>query len=259
MRMTIDEEGMHPSSSSIHGHSPSTGLGVPFQSTHCSSKMNMEKGGQIAQLENIECVQTQNPTKVSKLVAATANKLLNPMALMAIDTRAHLSKDSSGNMVWRIPTPLSIIYLAKVTPQTFAGSWMHPSGCTVPLPAYQALTEGSHYGFNLPVKGKSLQELPLMALCSQAPVVSVAASHGSFTLTLREPTPHAFNAIPPRSRSRTPLSHSGSMAPTSWSGSMAPMSQSESMAPTSQNGFMAPTSQSGSATRVSGMSSQVLQ
>ena len=201
----------------------------------------MGKGGQIAQLENIEHVQTQNPTKVSKLVAATANELLNAMALMAINARARPSKDSSGNTVWRIPTPLSIIYLAKMIPQTFAGSQMHPSGCTAPLPAYQASTEGSCYGFNLPVEGKSLQELLLTALRSQASLVSVAASCGSFTPTLHEPTPHAFNAIPPCSRSRTPSSRGGSMAPTS------------------QNGSMAPTSRSGSATRVSGMSSQVLQ
>ncbi|KAF8548998.1 hypothetical protein OG21DRAFT_1488885 [Imleria badia] len=116
---------------------------------------------------------------------------------------------------------------------------MHPSSHAAPLPTYQASTQGLSYGFN--TEGTSSQEPLFTAPRSQAPVVSAAARHGSITPTLHRSTPQTFNVISSRSRSGTPSSQSGSMAPASW------------------NVSTAPTSRSGSATRVSGMSSQVLQ
>ncbi|KAF8547716.1 hypothetical protein OG21DRAFT_1489989 [Imleria badia] len=156
------------------------GPGVPSKSICHSSRTNMGKGGQIAQLESIEPVQTQNSTKVSKLAAATAHEPLNPMAPTAIDTRTYSSKDSSGNM-------------------TLDGSQMHPSSRTAPLTTYQASTEGSHYGFN--TKGTFSQEPTFTALHSQAPVVSVATRHSSITPTLCRSTPQTFNVISFRTHS----------------------------------------------------------
>lgn len=57
-----------------------------------SSRSNIGKGGQKAQLENIERVQTQ--TKVSKLSIATSNEPLNPMAPMPRDNAT--SRTSKG-------------------------------------------------------------------------------------------------------------------------------------------------------------------
>ncbi|KAG6377668.1 hypothetical protein JVT61DRAFT_14433 [Boletus reticuloceps] len=72
----------------------STGLEAPPRR---SARSNMGKGGQKSQLENIKQIQTESATRISKLEAAVAHEPLNPMAPMAIDTRA-----SSNHMVRKI-------------------------------------------------------------------------------------------------------------------------------------------------------------
>lgn len=55
------------------------------QTVHHSSRLNKGNGGQVAQLQNIECIQTapcatSKASHASQLDAATANELTNPMA-----------------------------------------------------------------------------------------------------------------------------------------------------------------------------------
>ncbi|KAG9317726.1 hypothetical protein JVU11DRAFT_1943 [Chiua virens] len=64
----------------------------------CSSKSNIGKGGQKAQLQNIERIQTQMSDKAPKLATATTNKPMNPMALLALDVGSRVSKESSGGV-----------------------------------------------------------------------------------------------------------------------------------------------------------------
>ena len=51
--------------------------------TRRSLRANKGSGGQIAQLRNIEHMQTQTIARVSPMDIATANKPLNPMALLS--------------------------------------------------------------------------------------------------------------------------------------------------------------------------------
>ena len=70
--------------SSIHDASPQTRfIGHTRTNTYCrSSRANKGHGGQIAQLHNIERIQTESTivSKPSQLKKATTNKPINPMA-----------------------------------------------------------------------------------------------------------------------------------------------------------------------------------
>ena len=72
----------------------------PHQTSCQSFRTNMGKGGQRAQLENIECIQTQSSVRVSKLMAAATNKPLNPMAPTAIKAGNSLQYQGSPLETW---------------------------------------------------------------------------------------------------------------------------------------------------------------
>ena len=57
-----------------------TCLPGPSDQTRRSSRANKGSGGQIAQLQNIEQMQTQTITRASPMDFATANEPLNPLA-----------------------------------------------------------------------------------------------------------------------------------------------------------------------------------
>ena len=82
----------------------------------------MGKGGQKAQLQNIECIQTQDSARSSRLEGATAGEPLNPMASIVLDARMHPSKKSLGNMVHTKYLDHLVICLANATLDLYRSS-----------------------------------------------------------------------------------------------------------------------------------------
>ncbi|KAG9316232.1 hypothetical protein JVU11DRAFT_2259 [Chiua virens] len=141
-----------------------------------SSESNIGKGGQKAQLQNIERIQTQMSDKASKLATATTNEPMNPMAPLALDVGSRVLKESSGGVV-------------------------HPSVHTAPLPTYRESLENSRFGFNSSFEEKSIMshrqllhsstlDAPLTAsdkYSGPLPLVSAAARHAPHPTLIPDP------------------------------------------------------------------------
>ncbi|KAF8547969.1 hypothetical protein OG21DRAFT_1526801 [Imleria badia] len=195
------------------------------QATRRSARSNIGKGGQMAQLENIECVQTQRSARTSKLMVATLDEPLNPMAPVPSNARSRTSKASSGDMAHNLH---------------FHASARHPT-----LPIHQASMEGSRYGFGVPLEPEGKSQMSMQEPHPPRPFdVPLSASHSHTcptTASMTASTPRYGSVAPaPPSRSSThPLSRAGSTAPTSWAGSTTPASRIESTPPTSHSGSIA--------------------
>ncbi|KAI5984373.1 hypothetical protein EDC04DRAFT_2615759 [Pisolithus marmoratus] len=154
------------------------------ESMHCSSRMTKGSGSQIAQLHNIEHIQTEQTTTskashASYLEVTTANEPLNPLAPVKLKPKPKLHMKmsfacaSSGSQLPRsLQEPTS---LDRASP-----------------PTYQAAVEGSSYGFHLAGSDKQ---------------------HGQDDVTTA-PMSHAGSIMP--------MSCGGSVAPTSSQGSVVP-------------------------------------
>ncbi|KAI6016895.1 hypothetical protein BKA83DRAFT_11367 [Pisolithus microcarpus] len=179
--------------------------------------MTKGSGSQIAQLRNIERIQTEQTatSKVSHasyLEMATANEPLNPLAPAKSKPKpkprmktSSACASNDGQLPKSLQEPTS---LDRASP-----------------PTYQVAVEGSRYGFRLAGLDKQHEQdnittAPTSRAGSVAPM-----SHGG---------------------SIAPTSHQGSVVPTSQRGSVLPVSRRSSVVPASHRGSIAPSSRGGS-------------
>ncbi|KAF8549226.1 hypothetical protein OG21DRAFT_1488716 [Imleria badia] len=205
-----------------------------------SSRANKGNGGQIAQLENIDRILTEQtwPSKSShaaQLELATAGEPLNPMALTKLRPRPKPRVKSNS-----APVPARDNQLGLEQPSQ---RFQVPAGLDrAPPPAYQLAIQGSRYGFRPPVSEKQHERdetIPARGVdyrdATPLPQASVAIlSHGG--------------SVAPacRGRSAAPASHGGSVIPVSCGGSIAPSSCGGSVTPSSHGSSIAPPSRAGS-------------
>ena len=104
-----------------------------------SSRENKGSGGQVAQLQTLERLQTQASHRTSKMDVATANEPLNPMA-----PSIRASNRSRGFGTKAVSDSFSVCHLftneqpvSEPLPNTSQGS----------PPTYQTATAGIHFGF----------------------------------------------------------------------------------------------------------------
>ncbi|KAF8546251.1 hypothetical protein OG21DRAFT_1491437 [Imleria badia] len=182
------------------------------QTTRRSARSNLGKGGQKVQLENIEHLQVQRSKKVSKLVAATSNEPLNPMAPEANGASSHrllLTPSSTQVLVnqlfqlikhqWRART------MALVSLDVKAFSFMYSGPVLSAFTAPQA-----RYGYVAPISRTGS-----VAPTSHTGSVAPASRDGSTPPTSRAgSTVSTSHAILPVSRSiSNPCSTPGKLIP----------------------------------------------
>ena len=139
-----------------------TFLTLYFQ-VRCSSRENKGSGGQVAQLQTLERLQTQASHRTSKMDVATTNEPLNPMA-----PSIRASNRSRGSGTKAVSDFFSVCHLftneqpvSEPLPNTGQGS----------PPTYQTATAGIHFGFRPSAYDKSrpVQNRPTPPSCAPGP------------------------------------------------------------------------------------------
>ncbi|KAI6006097.1 hypothetical protein EDD15DRAFT_2359232 [Pisolithus albus] len=172
--------------------------------TRCSSRANKGSGGQIAQLQNIERIQTQAVARVSLMDVATANEPRNPLAPPS-DKQLPQWKTCHLNGRAEEKARLILVVLPfsdSLTSQIPSDAPVHAptasiGGNTLLRPTCQVPIPGSRYGFRLPT-----------------PTADSATSCGDSTVPHR-----SASAIQSSRQSSThPASHGHSATPVSRGG-----------------------------------------
>ncbi|KAG6372401.1 hypothetical protein JVT61DRAFT_7874 [Boletus reticuloceps] len=171
------------------------------------SRVNRGSGGQIAQLQNLEHIQTQTIARVTPMDVATANEPINPFALPSEPPK---QKGHTGRKVlpFEMPTYISPISVPV-------------SSNVLPGPTCQVSNPGSQYSFSVPspAPGSTNSRGSSAVLPTSCGTSSVPSS------ALAAPTSHHDSVHNPlRSSSATSVSQSGSVAPMSRGFSAAPVS-----------------------------------
>ena len=114
---------------------------------HCSSRANKGNGGQLSQLQAIECIQTERMTifksHASQLERATTNEPVNPMA--SVKPKPHLLLMYQIAMVNQSRS-WYITFCNVLDPSTDSRASQAPAGFdSAPPPAYQMAIQGSRY------------------------------------------------------------------------------------------------------------------
>ncbi|KIM62571.1 hypothetical protein SCLCIDRAFT_24875 [Scleroderma citrinum Foug A] len=207
------------------------------QTVHCSSRANKGSGGQITQLQNIECMQVEwmapKASHASQLEISTMNEPLNPMAPTKPKPRV---KTSSACVQEDVNSP--------------GLNLPEPATLDKPPPSYQLATEGSWYSFRFDSgqENTNIYSSAVPTSYGGSAVMSGGgmvhpASRGGPILAMSHEGCTASNF---RGGSTTPSSHVGSATPSTRGGSTAPGSRVGSVAPSIRGGSSAPGSCVGS-------------
>ena len=107
-----------------------------------SSRENKGSGGQVTQLQTLECLQMQASHRASKMDIATANEPLNPMAPSIRTLTLHGSR-TAGTVV----SGFFLVCYLFTNEQPVSEPLLNTG--QGPPPTYQAATGGTHFGFQL--------------------------------------------------------------------------------------------------------------
>ncbi|KAI6007103.1 hypothetical protein EDD15DRAFT_2358210 [Pisolithus albus] len=163
--------------------------------THCSLRVNKGSGGQIAQLQNIECIQTQAIARVLLMDVATTNEPRNPLAPPS-DKQLPQWKTRPSNGRAEEKARLILVVLPfsdSLTSQIPSDAPVHAPTASVPIP-------GSRYGFRLPTPTADSATSCGDSTVPHRSVSAIQSSHQSST----HPTSCGCSATP-ASRGRTPI------------------------------------------------------
>ncbi|KAI5994391.1 hypothetical protein EDD15DRAFT_2366477 [Pisolithus albus] len=155
--------------------------------TRRSSRANKGSGGQIAQLQNIERIQTQAVARVSPMDVATANEPRNPLAPPSDkQLPQRKTRRSNGRAEEKIPSDAPVR-----APTASVG------GNTLLRPTRQVPIPGSRYGFRLPT--------PAADSATSCGDSTVPHRSASAIQSSRQSSTHPAS----RGRSATPVSRGG--------------------------------------------------
>lgn len=156
-----------------------TALDAALAPSHQSSRANMGRGGQKAQLQNIERIQTQTSARSSRLEAATAGEPLNPMAPIALGARMHPLKESLGDTVCAKHLGHLVICLANATLDLYRSSDA-PESSSPTSPDLSRLNGRLTLWFQTPVSGFWRASRPSCSDTGQFHCDSLCPQHCSF-------------------------------------------------------------------------------